>query len=110
MPFYDHACKCGYVHEFFRDIGNAGRVEKCPKCGEDMERIYTLNVSSGNHPTFGIRRYYDQSIGVEISSEKQRQKVMRNQKVIDYKDAPSKNPLVLESADKWKWRKSKGLA
>ena len=82
---------------------------------EKLKKVETFNNCECRNefskaPTFGIRNYFDQSLGARITSESQRQKLMRQQKVIDVKDAPSKNPLVLEGADKWKWRKSRGLA
>ena len=58
----------------------------------------------------GWLNYYDENLGSEITSPLQRSRLMKKQKVSDLRDSPSKNHLVLEAADKWKWRRKHGLA
>lgn len=58
----------------------------------------------------GWMNYYDENLGSEITSPLQRSRLMKKQKVVDARDFPSKNPHVLEGADKWRWRRKHGLA
>jgi len=54
--------------------------------------------------------YFDHGLGCEISSLRQKSKIMKQQKVVDVRDCPTKNPKIVEGMKHWKWRKSRGLA
>lgn len=86
----------------------------CQNFGKVVEGFQECNcrgvIYQGNHPSFGMMApTYDQGLGEVITSVRQREKLMKKQKVVDSRDFPSKNPIVLEAQDKWRWRNRHGL-
>jgi len=43
MARYDYICtKCKEIHEVEKKMKETARKELCPKCGSEMDRVYTV--------------------------------------------------------------------
>lgn len=90
---------------------------RCVSCRKQMPETWDSMVCpcGGDYRTTqadskGWLNYYDENLGSQITSERQRQKLMKKQKVSDFRDHKITNPKVLEAKDKWKFRRARGLA
>lgn len=77
MPLYDFDCICGYSGEHITKIDQKCF---CPKCGIPMRRLMpqTHGINMGAAGAYG---YYDDNLGCYISTNRQREEIMRRQGV-----------------------------
>lgn len=82
---YDFRCDdCGQVREVMCTSSEImGRVEQC-HCGYTMRRIYYPLAFTGDLPGKGNIGYYDRSLGAEITSGKQRKRLMEQQGLSEF--------------------------
>ena len=78
MPLYVYQCpKCGHNGEYLNHINE---YENCPKCHIPMKRLlqpFAINMGVG---AYG---YYDENLGKQIDTNKQRKEEMRRQGVTE---------------------------
>jgi len=76
---------------------DAGRIEKCPDCGKDTERLYTASRNSE------FREYYDEAFNTTISCRSQEKRLMKAHKKVYMDETPGYyNPHLVEARKRYK--------
>lgn len=86
MPLYDYKCKCGYFGEHKTGMNE---YKKCPDCKTKMKRVPHSQYGINMGPV-GAYGGYDDDLETHISTEKQRQEVMRQRGVTEHGATPKK--------------------
>jgi len=79
MPVYEARCQtCSELTEYIRCVADRDNVPECKHCGKDTRKIISL---SNPHPDF--QPYYDDNLQTGIQSRQHRNKVMKEQGVME---------------------------
>lgn len=92
--FYDLECRCGVVSEFMMSANDIDVEFSCPECGEILtrrnNRVFNVPIIQGDTVSGGCSYdYYDDALGMHISSRHQRSEEMKKRGLVEYEQNPT---------------------
>ena len=76
MPIYSYLCSdCGGEQDEYRSVAERNDCPTCNLCKKTMVKIIS------GYSVIGDMDYYDENLGVQITSRKHRERVMKEQGV-----------------------------